>query len=303
MEKKKAVKIKKSVSIKKNNLERVSKTGNASQAIDLAIEQVYGKYEKVATKIAVFNQKGGVSKTISTLHLAEGLASKGKRVLLVDFDSQANLTKTFNKYNPETPSIYSVIFGENGYKEAIVNIKENLDLIPSNIYLSNFDRRETMGIKEFLLKEAFEEIDREGYDFIFVDCPPSLSKITFNVLSFVNKIYIPVQAENYALDGVNDIIESIKIAKKKFQNPHLHIGGVFCTLVDLRSNDHKEIIKMVEDMFGNKMMSTIVRRSADVVTATRNGKTVFENSAKSKNGYIDYTSLVNEFLVREESIA
>jgi chromosome partitioning protein len=212
-------------------------------------------------KIYVFvNQKGGVGKTTSALNIGAFLAEAEKSVLLVDFDSQANLSSGFG-INSAKPGVYELISGLAPLEETIRKTRvSNLSIIPAGIDLSGaavelIEQEE----REFFLKKALEPV-RNQYDYILIDCPPSLGILTINGLVAADAVLIPMQCEYFALEGLSLLVKTIKRIQKSL-NPSLDIGGIFFTLYDSRTRLAQDVVKQVRTYFANKIFSTIIPRN------------------------------------------
>ncbi len=254
--------------------------------------------------ISILNQKGGVAKTTSTQNIAAGLTKLGKKVLAIDFDPQGNLTSGFglDKRNLDC-TVYDLLkaksFGSGKLTfDNVVKSTSIADILPTNIKMSKVNL-ELGGVpgKESLLKEILKDI--YGYDYVLIDCPPSLDTLTFNALMASHKVYIPVQTEFYALEGIVELIDTIDIVTQRM-NDELKIGGVFPTMVDLRSKLHIEVIGQLKEFFSEEMFETSIRRNVKVAEASSHGQSIFEYAPRS-NGAKDYFSLCKEIIKREEN--
>ena len=254
--------------------------------------------------ISILNQKGGVAKTTSAQNISYGLNKLGKKVLLIDFDPQGNLTSGVGIDKRSLPNtIYDLMkdraFGQQklSVDEVIIN-KDGVDVLPTNIKMSKVNL-ELAGIpgKENLLKEILKEV--YGYDYVIIDCPPSLDNLTFNALIATHKVYIPVQTEFYALEGIVELMDTVDLINSRM-NPDLEIGGVFATMIDSRIKLHTEVIGQLKEFFEEKMFDTAIRRNVKVTEASSHGSNIF-NYASRSNGAKDYMGLCKEILEREES--
>lgn len=253
--------------------------------------------------ISIVNQKGGVAKTTSTQNIGVGLARLGKKVLLIDFDPQGNLTSGFgiDKRNLDDKTIYSLLksraMGRNDVAiEDILITRESIDILPTNITMSKVNI-ELGGIpgKDNLLKEILKEV--YSYDYVLIDCPPSLDTLTFNALTASSAVYIPVQTEYYALEGIVELMDTVEIVKARL-NEDLEVEGVFATMVDARVNLHNEVVEQLRDFFNEKMFETTIRRNVKVSEASSHGISIFEYDDKS-NGAFDYINLCKEMVERD----
>ncbi len=252
---------------------------------------------------AVSNQKGGVGKTTTVLNLGVYLAKKGKKVLIVDIDPQANLTSGmgFNLVEQsQFNTIYDVLVNkasvENVIKETRVN---NLHLIPSSIELAGAEIEIVNAMsRETLLKKALDSV-RTKYDFILIDCPPSLGLLTINGHVAANKVLIPVQAEYFALEGLGQLVNTIKLVKSNLNN-ELDIGGVVLTMFDTRTNLSKDVATELQNFFGDKLFDTLVPRNIRLSEAPSHGLSIFEYDQNS-SGAKAYERLAEELLHKFES--
>ena len=248
--------------------------------------------------IALVNQKGGVGKTTSTINIGAGLSSLGKKVLLIDLDPQANLTYSLGiEAHKLNKTIYELLKGEASIKEVIQN-KNGLDIIPSSIDLSGaeIELSGTAG-RELLLKEALADI-KDKYDYILLDCPPSLGLLTLNGLTTAKQVYIPLQTEYLALQGMSKLLQTIEIIKKRL-NPNLEITGIIGTLYDKRKRLNNEVIDKIKEHFKSKLFNTMIRDNISLAEAPSYGQDIFTYK-KDSYGAIDYLKLSKEILKREE---
>lgn len=254
--------------------------------------------------ISILNQKGGVAKTTSAQNISFGLKKLGKKVLLIDFDPQGNLTSGvgIDKRNLEH-TIYDLMkdraFGQQKVTVSdVIMDREGVDVLPTNIKMSKVNL-ELGGVpgRENLLKEILKEV--YDYDYVIIDCPPSLDNLTFNALIASQKVYIPVQTEFYALEGIVELMDTIDMITQRM-NEELEIGGVFATMVDNRVKLHTEVVQQLRGFFGEKMFETTIRRNVKVTEASSYGKSIFDYASRS-NGSRDYLGLCREILGREEN--
>jgi chromosome partitioning protein len=241
--------------------------------------------------IAVLNQKGGVGKTTTTINLAAYLAKSGHRVLIADLDPQGNSTSGLglDKQNLAT-TLYDVLFSRSGLDETIHKISNNLFVLPSNPDLAGAEV-ELVGAagRETQLRRV---LSGQDYDYIFIDCPPSLGLLTVNALSAAQSVLIPVQAEYYALEGLSQLLSVIQQVRTAL-NPGLEIIGVLITLYDNRNSLSEQVKKELESYFGDKLFDTVVPRNVRLAEAPSFGRTIIEHDKWSK-GARAYKSLAKE---------
>lgn len=250
--------------------------------------------------IALANQKGGVGKTTSTINLSAALGIKNKKVLLIDLDPQGNATSGvgIDKETCEN-SIYDVLINEVDIKDAIVKTEcKNLDLCPSNIQLAGAEI-EMVDIeeREFIFKKAIEDI-RNQYDYILIDCPPSLGLLTLNAFVAVDTILIPIQCEYYALEGLSQLIKTIKEIKKSL-NKDIDIEGVLLTMFDSRTNLSVQVAEEVKKYYPDKLYKSVIPRNVRLSEAPSYGMSIFEYDKHSK-GANSYLSLAKEVIKRNK---
>ncbi|MBN1501201.1 MAG: ParA family protein [Spirochaetes bacterium] len=230
--------------------------------------------------ISVSNQKGGVGKTTTTVNLAAFLAKKGKKVLIVDIDPQANAGFGVGINVEElTNTIYEVLIGEVGVKDAVYKTDyENLSIVPSNIHLSGaqVDMMELPN-KEFIMRDALRTI-KDYYDYIFIDCPPSLGILTLNALVAADTVLIPLQCEYYALEGLSQLLKIIKLVQERL-NKTLEIEGVVLTMYDSRTKLSQHVVNDVQEFFKEKVFKTIIPRNVKLSEAPSFGKPIGEYDA------------------------
>ena len=237
--------------------------------------------------IAVANQKGGVGKTTTAVNLASSVAAQGKHVLIVDLDPQGNTTSGFGvtKRSVET-SVYQLLTGEAPASAGIQHTKYRVDLIASNIQLSgaglelvNMERRESR------LREALTPVLNQ-YDFIFIDCPPSLDLLTLNGLCACDTVLVPIQCEFFALEGLSELMNTIRNVKKMY-NPYIEIEGVLLTMYDGRLNLTLQVVQEVNKYFGNKVYKTTIPRNVRLSEAPSFGAPInyYDGAAKGAEAY------------------
>ena len=246
--------------------------------------------------IAIGNQKGGVGKTTSTACIGAALALQGKRVLLIDLDAQQNLTFTLTQNEDPETSIYDTLVKD--LPLPIISIRENLDLVPASLDLARAEiDMATMMAREGILKSYLDE-QKEKYDYILMDCSPSLGIVTTNALVAADKLYIPLTAKALPLKGLTMLDDIVREVKRRV-NPTLELGGVFFTRFNNRKLN-KEVISMVEKRYGEKVFQTKIRENIAIAEMPLSGQTIFEYDPKS-NGATDYRTLTDEIISREEN--
>ena len=251
--------------------------------------------------IAIFNQKGGVGKTTTNINLAACLAIKGKKVLILDIDPQGNTTSGIgvSKKNLDK-TVYNILVDQNfDPREAIKQTTvENLDLIPASVDLAGAEvELVQMKGREISLKKGLDKI-RHMYDYIFIDCPPSLGLLTINSLTAVDSVLIPIQCEFYALEGVSQLVSTIELVKKSL-NPKLTVQGVILSMFDGRTNLSLQVVQEVKKYFGGKVYSTVIPRNVRLAEAPSYGMPITEYDPKSR-GAEAYMDFAEEFLELEE---
>ena len=250
--------------------------------------------------ISVANQKGGVGKTTTTVNLATILARKGKKVLLIDADPQGNATSGLGLDKDIEPSTYDILVNEVELEEAMQDtIIKNLKVCPANMNLAGAEvELVSMMSREQRLKEKVDII-KEKFDYVFIDCPPSLGLITLNAFTASNSVLIPVQCEYFALEGLGQLLNTINLVKKHL-NKEIRIEGALLTMYDIRTNLSNQVVKEVKKYFENKVYKTVIPRNVRLSEAPSYGMPITEYDPRSK-GAKSYIKFAKEFLkINEE---
>ncbi|MBS4539303.1 ParA family protein [Clostridium sp. D2Q-11] len=246
--------------------------------------------------IAIFNQKGGVGKTTTNVNLSACIAKLNRKILVIDIDPQGNTTSGFgiDKKSLDN-SIYDILIEGEDIENVILETEiENLHLVPSNVELAGAEIELTnREQREIILKNAIDKI-KDKYDYIFVDCPPSLGLLTINSLVAVDSVIIPIQCEYYALEGVSQLMSTIKLVKKGL-NENLEVEGVVLSMFDGRTNLSIQVVDEVKKYFKGKVYTTIIPRNVRLAEAPSYGLSIIDYDPKSK-GAEAYMELAEEFL-------
>ena len=290
----------------------IKKSKKHNKNIDFLPRFVYDKYSNRRNKqvnvynkrmgakivgkiISVANQKGGVGKTTTTINLSTMLAKKGKKVLLIDADPQGNATSGVGAEKEVEYSTYDILVSDVEMVQALEKtIIKNLLVCPSNINLAGAEvELVSMMSREQRLKEKLEEI-KDKFDYILIDCPPSLGLITLNAFTASDSVLIPVQCEYYALEGLGQLLNTINLVKKHL-NKNLEVEGALLTMYDARTNLSNQVVKEVKKYFGDKVYKTVIPRNVRLSEAPSYGMPITEYDPRSK-GAKTYEKFTKEFL-------
>ncbi len=260
--------------------------------------------------IAVINQKGGVGKTTSAVNLAAALAEAGKRVCLLDLDPQAHASLHLGVNMPTSPSMYEILCGEASIESARCWINENLALVPANLDLAAAEMELACEVgREVILKDRLEA-DNESFDFIILDCPPSLGVLTINALVAVEEVFLPLQPHFLALHGLSKLLRTIQVVSRRL-NSRLKLSGVALCMYDSNTRLAAEVSRDVEEFFTGslvndaafmdaKFFQTRIRRNVRLAEAPSFGQSIFQYAPES-NGAEDYLQLAHELLFQTEA--
>lgn len=249
--------------------------------------------------IAIANQKGGVGKTTTAINLCAALDEKGKKVLLVDMDPQGNATSGLGVDKNQKHTVYDLLVDDVNAADCILKkVYGNLDLMPSTVDLAGAEI-EMLDIErhEFILKKKLRKLEKE-YDFILIDCPPSLNLLTVNALTTANYVLVPIQCEFYAMEGLTQLMYTIQLVQKKL-NPGLEIEGVVFTMYDVRTNLSGQVVESVKQYLKDKVYKTIIPRNVRLAEAPSHGMPIIEYDPKSA-GATAYRKLADEVIAYGE---
>ena len=257
----------------------------------------------MARVIAIANQKGGVGKTTTAINLSACLAERNKRVLTVDIDPQGNTTSGLgiNKNDLEN-TIYQMVIGECTLEDCLIksDIIDNLDILPSNVNLAGAEI-ELIGVddREYILKRHIATV-KDNYDFIIIDCPPSLSTLTVNAMTTADTVIVPIQCEFYALEGLTQLMHTINLVKKRL-NPDLKMEGVVFTMFDARTNLSLQVVENVKENLQQNIYKTIIPRNVRLAEAPSHGLpiNIYDSKSAGAEGYRQLATEVIENDVEE----
>ena len=252
--------------------------------------------------IAIANQKGGVGKTTTAINLSSCLAEAGQRVLTIDFDPQGNATSGLGLEKGQIEdTVYEMMLGDCSFEDCLQReVQEDLDVLPSDSNLPGAEiELQDVENKQFVLKSHLDQV-KNDYDFIIIDCPPSLSLLTLNALVAADTVLVPIQCEYYALEGLSQVLRTINIVKRKM-NPSLEMEGVVFTMYDARTNLSLEVVENVKNNLNEKIYKTIIPRNVRLAEAPSHGMPINIYDSKS-TGAESYRLLAAEVISRGEEL-
>ena len=249
--------------------------------------------------IAIANQKGGVGKTTTSINLSSCIAAKGKKVLVVDIDPQGNTTSGYGiEKNDLDNTIYELMLGDCSIEDCIIkDVIENISILPSNVNLAAAEI-ELIGVdkKEYILKNEIDWV-KDRYDYIIIDCPPSLSLLTVNAMTTADSVLVPIQCEYYALEGLSQLIHTVNLVKERL-NPNLEMEGVVFTMYDSRTNLSAQVVENVKSHLNQKVYRTVIPRNIRLAEAPSYGQPINIYDPKSA-GAESYLALAKEVIDRK----
>ena len=269
-------------------------------SVQIVFIEKYERRKNMGRIIAIANQKGGVGKTTTSINLSACLAEKGKKVLVIDTDPQGNTTSGFgiDKNNLDN-TIYELILGECTIRDCIIrDVTNNVSVLPSNVNLAAAEI-ELIGIekKEYILKNAVDYI-KDDYDYIIIDCPPSLNMLTVNAMTTADTVLVPIQCEYYALEGLSQLIHTINLVQQRL-NANLVMEGVVFTMYDARTNLSLQVVESVKNNLNTTIYKTIIPRSVRLAEAPSHGLPINKYDSRS-TGAESYRMLAKEVINRKD---
>ncbi len=247
--------------------------------------------------ISISNNKGGVGKTTTTVNVAAAMQILGKKVMVIDMDHQAQTTYHFGiNPNEVKESIYDVLKGDKEYSDIIIQ-RSGIDILPANPEMRNIEFI-PLPAKEFLLKEAMERESLSGYDYVLIDCPPSLGVLTLNAMAISEFILVPLQAQFLPFHGMYNLFEAVQMVKKRI-NRNIDVTGIIGTMYNPKKSINREVMEETERRLPGKLFNTFIRENVALQEAPSWGKTIFEYKPES-NGADDYMALTKEIVARYE---